>query len=98
MRILLQHIHTGAILGRTNRWEPDTANAREFRSVAEAIAYCTANDSTDVEFILRFRQAGECIDVPLQAASFAVAPEITRVQTHFQKQHTVTSDSMAERW
>lgn len=98
MKILLQRQNTGSILTRNGAWSVDGQNAWEFNSSAEAINYCVDTETREVNLILRFRQGSELIDVPLHDASFAVTPPITRVQAHFQRQHTVTSQAMAESW
>ncbi len=70
MKILLQHKETKLFLTRTGQWEREPALAWEFDSAAEAFKWCVEMKVSEVSIILRFRQFGQWVDVPLEAGSF----------------------------
>ena len=91
MKFLLQQKATGLFLSRSLDWEFDPGEAREFQSAADAIKYCVATDTWEVDLVLRFPHPTATIDVPLQDASFSVTPHVARVHTNFQRQSTFST-------
>ena len=90
MKILLRKMGSGLILSRTGDWESYANAAWEFNSAADAIKHCVTTKTWEVEIVLRFRQFGETMDIPLQEASFSVESQMSSVESHFQPRRAVT--------
>ncbi len=73
MKIILREKVGGRFLSKSGDWIPYSGNVWEFSSASEAIKYCVATKTWNVDLILRFWQFGEPVDFPLEDASFAVA-------------------------
>jgi hypothetical protein len=67
MRILLQQKDTGFYFKEVGEWTGNLADARDFLSSTEAIAFCTAKRISGVQIVLKFDQQLYDIVLPMVA-------------------------------
>lgn len=66
MRILLQQKETGLYFKDVGAWIPNSSQAMDFISSTAAIDFCTTNQLTDVQLVLKFEEQQYDIVMPVR--------------------------------